>query len=108
MASDCLFVCLFLQAADTEDQDSEGLLDFCEFVSFFKSISTRRELYLLHLMYVGMSDCYLIDTQVTELRYLTLHRMQLTIIKKTIRFSCSSSKCSQRIKEKETRGGTEG
>lgn len=39
------------KAADTDDQDSEGLLDFNEFINFYKSISTRREIYLLLLKY---------------------------------------------------------
>lgn len=39
------------KAADTDDQDSDGLLDFNEFINFYKSISTRRELYLLLLKY---------------------------------------------------------
>jgi phosphatidylinositol phospholipase C eta len=35
--------------ADTNNEDSDGLLDFQEFASFYKSISTRPELYMLLL-----------------------------------------------------------
>lgn len=35
------------KAADTNTEDSEGLLDFQEFAAFYKSISTRPELYML-------------------------------------------------------------
>ncbi|EDO46562.1 predicted protein [Nematostella vectensis] len=39
------------KAADTDTVNSSGLLDFEEFANFYKSISTRRELYMLLLKY---------------------------------------------------------
>lgn len=49
------------KAADTDDQDSEGLLDFNEFISFFKSISTRREIYILLLKYGNSKEHLTVD-----------------------------------------------
>ncbi|XP_029205460.2 1-phosphatidylinositol 4,5-bisphosphate phosphodiesterase eta-2-like isoform X3 [Acropora millepora] len=49
------------KAADTENQDSEGLLDFNEFINFYKSISTRREIYLLLLKYGNSKEHMTVD-----------------------------------------------
>lgn len=49
------------KAADTENQDSDGLLDFNEFINFYKSISTRREIYLLLLKYGNSKEHMTVD-----------------------------------------------
>lgn len=44
----------FLKEADTDD--NQGTLGFEEFCSFYKMISTRRDLYLLMLTYSNLKD----------------------------------------------------
>ena len=43
-----------MQEADTDD--NQGKLDFEEFCSFYKMMSTRRDLYLLMLTYSNHKD----------------------------------------------------
>lgn len=44
----------FLKEADTDDK--QGTLGFDEFCSFYKMMSTRRDLYLLMLTYSNLKD----------------------------------------------------
>ncbi|KAL9970552.1 hypothetical protein ACROYT_G022950 [Oculina patagonica] len=62
------------KAADTDDQDSEGLLDFNEFVNFYKSISTRKEIYLLLLKYGNSKE----HMTVTELKFFLETEQKMT------------------------------
>lgn len=46
--------CSTVQEADTDD--NQGTLGFEEFCSFYKMMSTRRDLYLLMLTYSNLKD----------------------------------------------------
>uniref|UniRef100_A0A6P8JAS0 Phosphoinositide phospholipase C n=1 Tax=Actinia tenebrosa TaxID=6105 RepID=A0A6P8JAS0_ACTTE len=56
------------KAADTNTEDSEGLLDFQEFAAFYKSISTRPELYMLLIKYGNGKESLTVDELVAFLK----------------------------------------
>lgn len=49
-----LLYCCVMQEADTDD--NQGMLGFDEFCTFYKMMSTRRDLYLLMLTYSNHKD----------------------------------------------------